>query len=364
MMIDANVTTDARGAASYRCIDFDQNRVRWDQWLKDATNAGASQISAHLHSFRAYRADVSLQVIVDEAGELLAGTGIVSWKVPGVGARFGVGIGSPVGDVKYWPQLLCGLSDWCRQQKWMCVELSPHVAGGNEQARCALSEAGFRPAPIFAPVSGLGADLRVPLRDRTEEELLRSFRRQTRQHVTRSLTEGYQLSLPTSDEEVRVGVDFLHATSVENGIPFGPRGRFMSAVLDLVKSNTGYLALAKHGDRPLAGGVFVRVGQAHSCYRLATKRDDTHRRAAYFLHWMAMLRAHQERADWYYLTGRSTSSVYQFKRGFRPEEIELLKPHRLVLRPGLMRGIETVQPIAMQTARKVLGIANRLRGRS
>ena len=69
-------------------------------------------------------------------------------------------------------------------------------------------------------------------------------------------------------------------------------------------------------------------------------------------------------ADWYYLTGRSTSSVYQFKRGFRPEEIELLKPHRLVLRPGLMRGIETVQPIAMQTARKVLGIANRLRGRS
>ena len=158
-MIDANVTTDVRSVASYRCIEFDRNRVRWDQWLRDAAHAGASQISAHLHSFRAYRADVSLHVIEDEAGEMLAGTGIVSWKVPGVGARFGAGIGSPVGDLKYWPQLLCGLSDWCRQQKWMCVELSPHVAGGNEQARYALSEAGFRPAqssrrfPAWEPTS-------------------------------------------------------------------------------------------------------------------------------------------------------------------------------------------------------------------
>jgi hypothetical protein len=76
-----------------------------------------------------------------------------------------------------------------------------------------------------------------------------------------------------------------------------------------------------------------------------------------------MLRALAEQADWYYLTGKSTSSVYQFKRGFRPEEIQLLDSHRLVIRPRIMRGIETIQPIAMKTARGMLGLAGRIGGR-
>ena len=192
---------------------------------------------------------------------------------------------------------------------------------------------------------------------------MRSFRRQTRQHVQRSLDEGYQLSFPSSNEEIEAGIEFLYATAAENGIHTGPRNRFTASVFDLIDSHTGYLVLANHGDKPLAGGVLVRVGRSHSCYRLATKRDDTHRRAAYYLHWHAMLRARQEQADWYYLTGRSTKSVYQFKRGFRHQEMELLNSHRLVFRPALMRSVETVQPLAYTTARRLLGVANRLRGR-
>ncbi len=77
-----------------------------------------------------------------------------------------------------------------------------------------------------------------------------------------------------------------------------------------------------------------------------------------------MLEARREGFDWYYLSGRSTDSVYQFKRGFRPQEYKLVAPHRLVFRPGLMRSIETVRPVAMKAAAGILGMANRLRSRS
>ncbi len=348
----------------YRCIDFDQHRGRWDGWLQEAAGAGASQISAHLASFRDYRADVSLHVMETASGDWTAAVGLVSWKVPGVGASFGVGIGGPAGDVNHWPALLDGVSDWCKKKKWMCVELAPHLPAADQQAHLALKEAGFEPAPIFAPVSGLGADLRVRLGGISDDRLLRSFRRQTRQHVQHSLKEGYTLVYPTAEDEIRSAVAFLHDTSVENGIPFGPQHRFLSAVLDLVRSETGYLSLVQHDGKRLAGGAFVRAGQSHACYRLATKRDDQHRRAAYYLHWHAMLRARDQQAQWYYLTGRSTSSVYQFKRGFRPEEFELLGSYRQVFRPGLMRGVQSVQPIALQAARRVLAVANRLRGRA
>ena len=347
----------------HRCVDFETDRERWDQWLCDAANPGGSQISAHLGSFRDYRAEVTLHVLEDRDGNWLAGAGLVSWRIPAVGSPFGIAVGGPAGDTKHWPQLIASVAEWCRRNKWMCVEFSPHVPATCLAARDALEEAGFKPASIFAPVSGLGADLRVPLTDITEEALLRSFRRQTRQHVERSLCEGYELCLPSSSKEVDDAVEFFYETTLENGISFGPKRRFHTAVHDLVQSKTGYIGLVTHDGRPLAGGVWVRVGSSHSCYRLATRRDDQHRRSAYFLHWHAMLRARQDGAAWYFLTGRSTSSVYQFKRGFRPEEFELLPSHRLVLRPGLMRGVETIRPMAMKTARRMLATANRLRGR-
>jgi lipid II:glycine glycyltransferase (peptidoglycan interpeptide bridge formation enzyme) len=363
-MMDAHITNFDQGRAVYRQIDFDENRVRWDRWLKDADHGDATQLSAHLNSFRAYRANVELHVVEDDRGDILAGAGMISWKIPGIGVPFGIAAGGPVGDTKYWPLLLEGLSASCRQQKWMCVELRPGVPIEDQQARDSLAEFGFQSVPqVFAPVSTLGFDLRVRLAGLSEDELVRSFRRQTRQHVQRSLAEGYQIEMPTVESDIRAGADFFYETTVENGLPFGPRSRFLAAVLDLVRSETGYLALVKHQDRPLAGGVFVRAGRAHRCYRLVTKRDETYRRPAYYLHWQAMLRARQENVDWYYLTGRSTASVHQFKRGFRPQELEFLSPHRLVLRPALMRSIETIQPLAKKTALGILGAANRWRAR-
>ncbi len=261
-MMDTAAPVVPQSRLAYHRVDFDENRVRWDEWLRVAEHGDAAQLSAHLDSFRAYRANVQLHVVEDDGGAILAGAGIVSWKLPGIKTPFGVAPGGPSGDIRHWPLLLDGLSDWCRRQQWMCLEICPGTRDENQQAKDSLSAAGFDPVgKVFAPLSSLSAELRVALADLTEDQLLRSFRRQTRQHVSRSWAEGYELERPTAETDIQTAVDFFHKTTIENGIPFGPRNRFLAAVTELVQSRTGYLALVRHGDRLLAGGVFVRAGK-------------------------------------------------------------------------------------------------------
>ena len=114
----------------------------------------------------------------------------------------------------------------------------------------------------------------------------------------------------------------------------------------------------------MACGVFVYAGQAHRCYQLATKRVNPDLKAAYFLHWNAIQQARDAGARWYYFTGRSVPSVYQFKRGFRPEEFELAGHYRLVSRPAITSLLEKARPLMIRTMRAMLAVLPRAIGKT
>lgn len=340
----------------YRCLDFDAHRSQWDSWLANALHGSSLQVSAHLASYRQYRAEVSLHVIEDQNGNLLAGAAVLSWRVPLVGSCFGEANGAPMGEVAWWPILLKKMSHWAQERRWMCLGVSPHVSRADPATLAALSGCGFLPGKPLAPLEHLAADLRVSLEGRSNQALLASFRRQTRQNILNSLDAGHQIVSPTTPEDIAQTARFLHGTATENGVSVRPLSNFVPTVSGIVRSGAGYAALVEQRGEPMAAGVFVYAGQAHRCYQLATKRTNPDSKAAYFLHWNAITRARDQGAKWYHFTGRSVPSVYQFKRGFRPEEFDLMRHYRLVFHPAMTAVFEHARPPLVRMIRTLFAV--------
>jgi peptidoglycan pentaglycine glycine transferase (the first glycine) len=160
--------------------------------------------------------------------------------------------------------------------------------------------------------------LRLDLRP-SSEELLRSFRHDTKLHIRRSEREGVVIRAAQTEEDiqqfVRIHLDMARRKSFSGEVP----SRMSHSVRSVVKEkDRGALLLASIGTTPLGGVLVVRAARRAWGIFSATVKDDRVT-AGHLLQWSAIRWAKEHGCDEYDFCGHRegiNTGPASFKRGF------------------------------------------------
>ena len=260
------------------------------------------------------------------------------------------------GSERAWPGLLEAARDMAGQTHAVFLRCSPGVVADEERLDTALVRRGFVRLPDEwtlwnAPRVVMALDLRPG-----EAELKRGMRESTRRSLTRVQTNGGRVDLDVSEAAVARLHRLLVAAGRRKGYPVRDLGFFQALRREYLGDDRGYLALARHGDRDLAGVLAVRFGRrAHLLYDAIDGGSEPARklRAGTAVHW-ALIRwaraAGCEALDWGASgtgfpprPGSNGYGIYEFKRGFGCSIAHLSGYYDLVFRPGLYRAFRWME---------------------
>lgn len=260
------------------------------------------------------------------------------------------------GSERAWPGLLEAARDMARQTHAVFLRCSPGVVADEERLDTALVRRGFVRLPDEwtlwnAPRVVMALDLRPG-----EAELKRGMRESTRRSLTRVQGNGGRVDLDVSEAAVARLHRLLVAAGRRKGYPVRDLGFFQALRREYLGDDRGYLALARHGDRDLAGVLAVRFGRrAHLLYAAIDGGSEPARklRAGTAVHW-ALIRwakaAGCEALDWGASgtgfpprPGSNGYGIYEFKRGFGCSIAHLSGYYDLVFRPGLYRAFRWME---------------------
>jgi lipid II:glycine glycyltransferase (peptidoglycan interpeptide bridge formation enzyme) len=255
-----------------------------------------------------------------------------------------------------WPGLLQAAADMTRRTRAILLRCSPGVPADDQDLHAALVRCGFVRLPDNwtlwnAPRVVMALDLRPD-----EAALKRAMRESTRLSLTRVQKNGGRVELDVSEAAVARLHRLLVAAGRRKGYPVRGLDFFQALRRQYLAHGQGFLALACHGHRDLAGVFAVRFGRrAYLLYAAVDGGSEQARklRAGTAAHW-ALIRwakdAGCQALDW---GGAGTGlpprpgsigyGIYEFKRGFGCSASELPGYYDLVFRPGLYRAFRWIE---------------------
>jgi peptidoglycan pentaglycine glycine transferase (the first glycine) len=197
--------------------------------------------------------------------------------------------------------------DWVERPEWMVSN--------------ALSNDGWQPS------QDLRSALRLDLHP-TSDELLRSFRHDTKHHIRRSEREGVVIRSAQSEEDiqefVRIYLDMARQKNFTSEDP-GRMSHSVRSVVQEKEKDRGALLLASYGTTPLGGVLVVRAAKRSWGVFSATVKDDRVT-AGHLLQWSAIRWAKEHGCVEYdfggYREGVNTGPP-SFKRGFCRTAVQL-----------------------------------------
>jgi peptidoglycan pentaglycine glycine transferase (the first glycine) len=153
----------------------------------------------------------------------------------------------------------------------------------------------------------------------TSDELLRSFRHDTKLHIRRSLREGVVIRHAQTEEDIQEFLSIYFDMARIKDFGGEDRGRLSHSVRWVVKQkDRGALLLASNGTTPLGGVLVARAARRSWGIFSATVKDDRVT-AGHLLQWSAIRWAKEHGCDEYdfggYREGINTGPP-SFKRGF------------------------------------------------
>ncbi len=176
----------------------------------------------------------------------------------------------------------------------------------------ALSRDGWQ--PLQDARGSLRLDLRPP-----SDELLRSFRHDTKLHIRRSEREGVVIRAAQSDEDIHEFVRiYLDMARKKNFLGAEPDRLSHSVQWVLNEKDRGALLLASKGTTPAGGVLVVRAAKRSWGIASATVKDDRVT-AGHLLQWSAIRWAKEHGCDEYDFGGHRegvNTGPASFKRGF------------------------------------------------
>jgi peptidoglycan pentaglycine glycine transferase (the first glycine) len=158
------------------------------------------------------------------------------------------------------------------------------------------------------------------------DELLRSFRHDTKLHIRRSEREGVVIRAAQTEEDIQEFMSIYLDMARRKNFPGGEPGRLSHSVRWVVKEkDRGALLLASKETTPLGGVLVVRAAKRSWGAVSATVKDDRVT-AGHLLQWSAIRWAKEHGCDEYdfggYREGVNTGPA-SFKRGFCRAAVQL-----------------------------------------
>lgn len=234
-------------------------------------------------------------------------------------------------DPALWAELMEAMQKLAKQERGLLFHMDPDEADSNEAFRSIMRRLGFtekadegfgniQPQYVF----------RLPLKDRTQEEIFRAFCSKTRYNIGLSLRKGVTVrEYSGADRFPDLIMDHFYALMQATGKRdhFFIRGQdYFKALMQALQTDARIYIAYLH-DQPIAGAVEVFCG--NKAWYLYGASANEHRNAMpnYLLQWI-MIREAMERGcalyDFRGVPGQASEKdplygLYRFKKGFSGE---------------------------------------------
>ena len=322
-----------------RLCRTDAEHEAWDQYLYNYPGAHYFQSYGWLKSYEAM--GFTAQVLVyEEDGDVRGGVAFLTAKLPLVPWRIFLIPHGPIPsdpEVPSWEPLMKRLDETCREQGAVYAQLYPHELSDKCIVMRRLKELGFTSPPMFTGHRFSSTPVLIDLSERSEEDILMSFRQKTRQYVRKALSSKCTVSTEVSP----ICFDKVYALLSEHGdlMGYSPRPyASLRASWEWFARKGNALLVQAWRDEVLVGAIFL-IFTGRTAYYLAgaVRRGFAEYRPAELLHWRAICEAIQRKMDTYDLVNVGTAGVAQFKAGFRPEYRSWHEPTAKIYRPTIAR---------------------------
>ncbi|MBV9848871.1 MAG: peptidoglycan bridge formation glycyltransferase FemA/FemB family protein [Armatimonadetes bacterium] len=322
-----------------------------------------------------------LRLGIFRGDDLTGGAAILRRRLPLVGPFFYAPRGPLLADWTDEAALIALLScirTHARQAGAGFLKIDPAVPIERPKVAETLQRHGFAPPPDADP-QGFGGTqprcvMQLDLAGRTEQEILASFKGQTRRNIKLSVEKhGVEVVDDLTRDHLTIFNDLMQVTGARDGFRPRPLSYFQTLWDNLVPAGMAKLFLTRYEGEWLSGALCFRIGD--KCWYVYGASGNEHRNVMpnYAMQWAMIRWAKSQGCSWYDFRGVSPrrrqegesaeevekedhlQGLNRFKEGFGTRYVEYIGEFDLVYNPLAYWAFTTGKPRAQKLVRKMKG---------
>jgi Uncharacterized protein involved in methicillin resistance len=292
------------------------------------------------------KSDWKNEIIIEknEQGDIVGSMSLLIRKVPFFGSIMYAPRG-PVCDIydkETFNKLVNKARELAKQYKSFIFRIDPDIKSDDIEFRKIAEEIGFKikdNVKDFKDVIQPRYVFRLDVKDKTEEELMKSFHEKTRYNIRLSGRKGVVIKEGTR-EDLKEFQRIMQETGERDEFMIRPVSYF-EKMYDNLAPNHMKLLLAYYEDKPIAGVIPIMYGNKVWYLYGASSNEYRNVMPNYVLQWEMIKIAINNKCDIYDFRGVSgvldethpQYGIYKFKKGFNGEFTEFMGELYIVFKP-------------------------------
>lgn len=284
-------------------------------------------------------------VVLDNSNNVIGAMSVLIRKVPYINMSIMYAPRGPVCDVydkNVLEELVKGAKELAKKYKAFILRIDPDIKNSDDRFKNIAKELGFNVKDNIKKFSdGIQPRyvFRMNIKDKTEEELLKSFHEKTRYNIRLSAKKGVEVKEGNREDLV----DFhkiMQETGKRDAFGIRPLSYFENMYDNLCPDNMKLL-MAYYQDKPIAGVIEILYGDKAWYLYGASSNEFRNVMPNYALQWQMIKNGLYSNREIYDFRGveefedetKPEYGVYKFKKGFNGEFIEFIGEIQMIYHP-------------------------------
>lgn len=256
------------------------------------------------------------------------------------------------GDYEALELLKDGIKKLGKTNKAYVLKVDPDIPDSDEKFISAMKKIGFRQLPEALAFEHIQAQhvVRLNIKDKTEEEILASFKSKTRYNVRLAMRHGVE-AVRCGREKIDDFYNLMKATGERDGFVIRSK-EYLLRIYDSLGEHASMI-IAYHDGVPLAGGIFGSYGPVALYLYGASSNENRNLMGPYLMQWEAIRFAKERGAEIYDFRGvpkngeenEHVGGLYRFKIGFCPEVTHFCGEFDYVFKPLVYKMVDVLTPL-------------------
>ena len=284
-------------------------------------------------------------LVEDKDGNIKGAMSILIREMPYIKSTMMYAPRGPVCDVhdkETIKELTEGAKELAKKYNSFILRIDPDVPNDDDEFKKIVKECGFKikeNVKDFTEVIQPRYVFRLDVKDKTEEELMKSFHEKTRYNIRLSGRKGVTLRDGTK-EDLKDFHRIMKETGTRDDFLIRPL-EYFEEMYDALGSEYLRLIMAEYEGKPIAGVVAIYYG--NKVWYLYGACSNSHRNVMqnYLLQWEMIKWALEKKCDVYDFRGVSGHvdenhpqyGIYKFKKGFNGDFVEFVGELYMVFKP-------------------------------
>jgi lipid II:glycine glycyltransferase (peptidoglycan interpeptide bridge formation enzyme) len=320
---------------------------RWDRLVYDSTNAGYQQYSSWLQSYCQVGYKRQIFGIFDQRGKLQSGVGLLILPIPIIGWNLACSPFSPViptGTEEIFASAWVDMVRQWRNSRLVQIHFQTLEEKNETPMASLLDNLGATLRSTFKGVTMGNKGMCIELKDRESEDVLNSFRQQTRYEIRRGLKSGIEVKSFQSVSEIQMAWNCLNQNAVSMRVPYRPRKMFVDPALELIRAGHATMLSGYQGKKLLGVAFGIMTKNRMKYFASVRTKEGIKSEISYVLLWKLIEVAIENGCAYVDLGGATNQGVETFKRGFRARHYCLTEPRSVVFNQNLMNLYSRIEP--------------------